>query len=192
MCSEVLECFGPMKTPALGGDFDSGSSFGLYANGHVYHNGELLQSLHKENALIMTAGTVINCEFDSDAEGGILRIFEENNALLYEFKDVFEKLGGSEVFPCVCMCPLDPPAANATASSSVDKYSIDAVPTALDPAVNSSLKYPCVTIVLQPVDDDAAADADASSAECPESAVSGMDMGSTEAPTGPAALEKVK
>ena len=161
VCSDGCEQPGPAPTPLLGGALDGGTSVALYADGKVFHNGVLLDTLEgkrtpetvqmeKEHAAKTDTLTTITAEAaqvgnsagtteeKSEGEstatpvteagtlppcaplfgkGSIVTVCLDTTGggkvklscgdLSYEMTDLYSKLGGSEVFPCICMCPAE-------------------------------------------------------------------------------------
>lgn len=130
LCSEAREDFTSRPTPYLGAG-DSGASIAIYANGNMYHNDKLILQLPQQRVIEASAfesnstsfpnissdgksslfgkKSLIVCEFDTASNGGTLRITVDGVPLeSATVSDVYEKLGGQEIFPCICLSPLDP------------------------------------------------------------------------------------
>ena len=45
LCGDSCENFGPVSTPCIGSSEDTGTSFALYANDLIYHNGKVLYTI---------------------------------------------------------------------------------------------------------------------------------------------------
>lgn len=58
--------------------------------------------------LLFGKGSIVKCELNTDLNGGTLSFYIDGKKLDYEVKGVYSLLGGSEIFPVVSMCPLDP------------------------------------------------------------------------------------
>ena len=61
-----------------------------------------------ERAPLFGKDTLLSCELDSSLNGGTLRFFVDKNPLeSIEVSNLYSLLGASEIFPCLCLCPLD-------------------------------------------------------------------------------------
>ena len=51
--------------------------------------------------------SIVSCVVDTGADGGTLTILVDGAVIHKPIVGIFEKLGGTELFPAVCMCPLE-------------------------------------------------------------------------------------
>ena len=58
--------------------------------------------------LVFGEGTIIRCELDTNLNGGTVRFFVDGLLLSAEVGDLYNLLGGSEIYPIISTCPLDP------------------------------------------------------------------------------------
>lgn len=129
VCSDNCEApaFGPGKAPLLGA---TDSSIGLHANGELYFNNKLIRIVKgkeretidtKENcdeskgdtlatttAYLFGKSSIIRLEFDTSLDGGTLRFTVDSEVLDVTIINVYQMLGGTEIFPCISMCPKNP------------------------------------------------------------------------------------
>lgn len=121
LCSDNCEKFGPGPAPFLGSSGDQGASLAVYATGEVYHNGSKIAEAHGSRSAaeasdstaggrsaLFGKGSVLTCVFDTVADGGTLRISVDSVPVDVVITGVYDLLGAEEIYPCVCMCPLDP------------------------------------------------------------------------------------
>lgn len=54
-------------------------------------------------------GSLVRCDFDTAVDGGTIT-FTVDGKLYTDaiVKNIYQLLGGNEIFPCVSVCPLDP------------------------------------------------------------------------------------
>lgn len=81
---------------------ESGKSLPLAAAGSTTYINKCKSALYGRKSLV-------RCDFDTSLDGGTLT-FSIDGKILEDvtLKNVYSLLGGSEIFPCVCLCPLDP------------------------------------------------------------------------------------
>jgi len=58
---------------------------------------------------MLLTGSLVRCDFDTSLDGGTIT-FTVDGKLFSDatVKNVYQLLGGNEIFPCVSVCPLDP------------------------------------------------------------------------------------
>jgi thiol-disulfide isomerase/thioredoxin len=69
-----------------------------------------------EANVLWNKGSLVTCIFDTDKDGGRLSFEIDGVGLDEVLTGVFSMLGGDEVFPCVCMFPVDTDLADADSS----------------------------------------------------------------------------
>jgi hypothetical protein len=107
LCGDACERYGPTTTPLFGSS--DGMSLALYADGRLYYNNKLLSQAQKspDSLLLFGKNSIVTVEFDTDNNGGTMKIFVDEKFTGIEVSEIFDMLGDKEVYPCVCMCPFD-------------------------------------------------------------------------------------
>jgi len=54
-------------------------------------------------------GSLVRCDFDTAVDGGTITFTVDGKIYADAVvKNIYQLLGGNEIFPCVSVCPLDP------------------------------------------------------------------------------------
>ncbi|KAJ8602501.1 hypothetical protein CTAYLR_001253 [Chrysophaeum taylorii] len=102
--AEGSEALGPTVHPCLGGPDCDGGSLGLHANGELWVAGHKVRAATDEP--LWGEGARITVVLDTSAST-IVFILDDDPAPVATVDRIFERLGCTECYPAVAVCPLD-------------------------------------------------------------------------------------